>query len=262
MVPYVLTGYNCVPIASHTSRTARKYDMTTLDFGCQDDIRDCVQSSEADYIVSLIGKYGSSSFGEMLEANVNVAHSIMQTILDTGRIETRMLFIGSAAEYGTPNENPITEDHELAPVNLYGLTKMYQSKLVAHYYKTYGIRALVARTFNLRGRGLPSCLAVGNFQRQIDEAADGAVIKVGNLATQRDYLDIHQAVRDYEKIFVNGIPGEFYNVCSGIPLKISDLLNQLISESGKQINVAVDTSLLRDNDTAVVYGDRTKLDSL
>ena len=215
-----------------------------------------------DYIVNLIGLFGNASYKELIRANVEISYNILQAIVDIGALETRLLFIGSAAEYGAVKVNPVSEKYEPAPVNMYGLSKGFQTQLVGFYHHSHQVQAVVARTFNLTGLGVSATLSVGSFQTQIDAAKDGDTIKAGNLDSIRDFLDVEAAVAMYMTILLHGKAGEVYNVCSGKPTRIGDLLNNMIVNSGKRLVVKVSQQKLHGNDVREIYGDRTKFDEL
>jgi GDP-4-dehydro-6-deoxy-D-mannose reductase len=98
--------------------------------------------------------------------------------------------------------------------------------------------------------------------RQIEEAPKGGVIKVGNISTSRDFLDISEVVRRYWQLLAKGLPGEIYNVCSGTPRTIRSILQDLIAASGKELRVETDPTRYKAQDVASIYGDSAKYDSL
>jgi GDP-4-dehydro-6-deoxy-D-mannose reductase len=56
-----------------------------------------------------------------------------------------------------------------------------------------------------------------------------------------------------------GQPGEVFNVCTGHPHTMQDILDALIGHSRAQIEVKVDQSRFRPVDIPVLYGDYTAL---
>ncbi len=212
------------------------------------------------YILNLIGLFRAASYEEFMQTNVEISRNILQGVVDLGAFETRLLFIGSAAEYGAVTTNPISEQDSTIPISLYGLSKAFQTEIVQFYHRVYQVQSVIARTFNLTGQGISASLSVGNFQKQIDAAQDGDTIKVGNLNAERDFLDVEAAVRLYMELLLNGNAGEVYNVCSGKPVRIGDLLAGMIASSGKTLLLEVSHHLLRDNDISRIYGSRAKLD--
>ena len=65
----------------------------------------------------------------------------------------RFVFTSSAAVYGTPQKQPITEEHPLKPVNLYGVTKVSAEKLVNAYHTNSGLTTTILRLSNVYGLG-------------------------------------------------------------------------------------------------------------
>jgi len=215
-----------------------------------------------DYIVNFIGLFRAASYQELIRSNVEISHNILQAVVDTNALETRLLFIGSAAEYGAASVNPVLEQDPSMPVSLYGLSKVFQTHLVRFFHQAHRVKSVIARTFNLTGKGISTSLSVGNFQTQIDAAQDGDTIKVGNLDPERDFLEVETAVALYMDLLRHGKAGEAYNVCSGKPIRIGDLLADMIARSGKTLVLEVSPQLLRGNEISRIYGSRAKLNEL
>jgi GDP-4-dehydro-6-deoxy-D-mannose reductase len=74
----------------------------------------------------------------------------------------------------------------------------------------------------------------GAFASQIaarEAGTEQGPLTVGNLDSQRDFVDVRDAVRAYALAAMHGSSGELYNVCSGIPTRISDVLSMLIAKA-------------------------------
>lgn len=86
-----------------------------------------------------------------LAFNVNVrgTHNILLLCLNKD-IE-KIIFASSAAVYGNPRVIPISEDHPLDPINLYGLTKVLGENIIKWYSKIYGLKYVIFRYFNVYG---------------------------------------------------------------------------------------------------------------
>lgn len=63
----------------------------------------------------------------------------------------KIIFSSSASVYGNPKKTPITEEHALKPISVYGETKVAFEKLLKSFEKTYGIKYLSLRYFNAGG---------------------------------------------------------------------------------------------------------------
>ena len=235
-----------------------KVDYHTVDATDRGALHALLDELRPTHICNLVGTFGNDDFARLLAINVAIPESILAWAAGSDSVQ-RVLLIGSAAEYGVPEKNPITEDHPLRPVNLYGLSKVYQTRLAELYHRTRGVPVVVARTFNIYGPGAPRSLAVGNWQAQIDAAKDGDTIRVGNLETYRDYLHVDEVARDYWTLLERGEGGEVYNVCSGEATKMATVLESMLQATGKHVDVDQDQNLRKANDVPVVFGSRVKI---
>lgn len=62
-----------------------------------------------------------------------------------------LVFSSTAAVYGIPKEVPIKEDHPMAPVNVYGETKLAAERMIASFSQ---ISSVILRYFNAAGADL------------------------------------------------------------------------------------------------------------
>jgi nucleoside-diphosphate-sugar epimerase len=235
----------------------RKTDATD-----RDEVSDLVSNVHPTYLLNLVGVFNATTYEEYIRINVDVSRHILETVtINQVEIE-KVLLIGSAAEYGAVQKNPVSERDETRPVNLYGLSKLIQTQLALYFHRNHRVPCVVARTFNVLGEGISPSLSVGNFLAQIEKANDGDTIRVGNLEAQRDFLPINEVVASYWEILTRGEPGEVYNVCSGVPIRMRDVLDSMIQRSGKRLEVEQSSQLFKSNDISRIYGDRSKLDAL
>jgi len=197
----------------------------------------------------------------LYKINVGIAWNLLNYYSKRGFEGIKFLFIGSAAEYGIPDVNPIDETASCNPVNEYGLTKLYQTELALYFIRKYNANISIARIFNVDGLELSDKLAIGRWRKEIQTLSDNSILKVGNLNTIRDYLDIHKVAQDLLVLCLHGKP-LVYNVCSGKPTIMSDLLQEIINNSGKKIRIQRDLNLIRTDDVPEIIGNRLLLNSL
>lgn len=62
-----------------------------------------------------------------------------------------LVFSSTAAVYGEPEAVPIPEDARLAPVNVYGESKLMFEKVLDWYQRVHGLRSVRFRYFNVAG---------------------------------------------------------------------------------------------------------------
>jgi GDP-4-dehydro-6-deoxy-D-mannose reductase len=179
-------------------------------------------------------------------------------------LEPRLLVVGSAEEYGLvrPEETPLGEDHPLRPVSPYAVSKVAQGFLALQYALSLGMPIVRTRTFHHTGPRRGEQFAESSFARQLAEIEAGRRaprLDVGNLDAVRDFTDVRDVVRAYWALLECGQPGEVYNVCSGRGVRLADLLEELVRQSGQEVEIRVDPARLRPADVPVLVGNPARL---
>lgn len=208
-----------------------------LDCSDADSVKGLYRHVRPDRIYHLAGSF-QNDYEIDYRTNVLSTRGLFEAMLEAGRA-TRILIVGSAAEYGSVVNNPVSEEQQLRPRSIYGLTKMFQTELMRYYVAQKGIEAVMARPFNLYGEGVSRSLFIGKVYGEIERYKKGEITKIvlGNLQNRRDYLHVERAVADYQTIMERGERGNVYNVGSGQSVKTADLLNKILSENGIPLDV-------------------------
>ncbi len=230
-------------------------------------VKALVDRTRPDRIFHLAGST-SGEFEMARAVNADGARFLCQAVRGLG-LRTRIVVIGSAAEYGfvAPGENPVPESRATRPVTVYGLTKAFQTAIAAYYAGRHELDIVVARPFNLLAPGLGEHLFVGRTERLIARFQRGeiATLEFGNLSSARDYVDGDEAVRQLLLIAEKGGRGEVYHVASGRPVVMRELLARLLREAG------IDPGVVREvperhshlgTDVPTIYADITKTRAL
>lgn len=199
---------------------------------------------------------------DTLENNIRAELNVLEAVRRSGR-EVRVLVIGSNEEYGAPqpDELPQTEGSPLRPHNPYAVSKIAQDFLGFQYHLAYGLPVIRVRPFNHTGPGQSPRFVVPAFASQVARIEAGLqepVVKVGNLEVARDFTDVRDIVRAYHLAVTQGKAGEVYNLASGRPQSVRELLEMLLSYSEVQIRVEKDPDRYRPVDVPVVYGSADK----
>ncbi|MES0192035.1 MULTISPECIES: GDP-mannose 4,6-dehydratase [unclassified Mesorhizobium] len=192
---------------------------------------------------------------------MNLAESVMRHAP-----KARFVYVGSSEAYGASflsANGPVTESAPLRPMTVYGATKAAADLMIGQMAYD-GLRAIRFRPFNHTGPGQSDSYVVSDFARQVAEIASDKrepVIHVGNLEAERDFLDVRDVVRAYVNSAILDLdagPGHVYNIASGHPRKIRDILDALVAQSGIDIEVRAAPEKLRPNDIPVASGDASK----
>ena len=244
------------------SRTA-KDGVVRIDLGDPDETRHVVGRIRPTRIFHCAGAF-TNNWESDFPANVEWTRSLLEAVRALVPA-CRVLLIGSAAEYGNPPAGAVTETVPLRPVNVYGMTKAMQTMLMEYFNRSCGMDIVMARTFNLFGPGCPPNLFPGRVAEQIERVRCGLQEKIElcSLNSRRDYLHISDAVRAYARIMEHGRAGEIYNVGSGAPVKMYDLLQKILQEAGlPTANVASSAEHHSKTNVPEIYADIRKLNAL
>ena len=186
--------------------------------------------------------------------------------LQTHAPDAHLLYVSSAEVDGKSlfDGAPAAEGALLQPVNPYAASKAAADILVRQAAAA-GLSASVARPFNHTGPGQTDAFVVPAFARQIARIEAGLqppVIEVGSLDEERDFLNVADVVDAYVMLLQQRQAvraGEVFNVASGVPVRIGDLLDRLLSRARVRVEVRVDPSRLRATPIPRVAGDASRL---
>ena len=201
---------------------------------------------------------------ETIQTNVLGTIHLFEGLREEG-LSPRVFVAASSAEYGytARNAHTLVEDDELRPVHPYGLSKVCQDLLSLQYHRAYGLPVIRGRIFNTIGPGKTGD-APSDFARQLVEVERGRLdhVDVGNLDTVRDFMDVRDMVRAIRQVTERGVPGEVYNLCTGTPVRLDELLNGILRRSRTPVTVRREPARCRAADEPWIVGDNRKLRAL
>lgn len=238
-----------------------------LDITNPQEIEDVLNEEKPDYIFHLAAQSSVALSWKnpqlTIDINIKGTVNLLDAIRDNCK-DVKVLLIGSGEEYGhvKPNEVPIIEDNNTRPGNIYAVTKVTQNMIGRLYHEAYGLNIMSTRSFNHTGPNQAPMFVVADFCKQVADIEKGSqepIISVGNLSAKRDFTDVRDVVRAYCLLMEKGNSGETYNVGSGKAIEIKEILDMILEESSKTIEVKTDESKLRPVDVPIIEADITKI---
>ena len=200
--------------------------------------------------------------------NVGGTRAVLQACLDEG--VDRVLFSSSAAVFGEPPVELVTEETPVAPISPYGETKLVGEWMLRDVATATGLRWIALRYFNVAGAGATELAdrSVNNlvpmvFQRLTDGAnpqlfGDDYPTRDGSCV--RDYIhvvDLAEAHAAAAKRLDDGPVGEVYNVGRGEGVTVKEVLTTMREVTG--VDFAVDVVARRPGDAPSYFADATKI---
>jgi UDP-glucose 4-epimerase len=202
------------------------------------------------------------------DENVGGMRSLLQSCVDEG--VDRVLFSSSAAVFGNPPVDFVTEETPVAPMSPYGETKLVGEWMLRDVAAATGLRWAALRYFNVAGAGAPELAdrSVNNlvpmtFQALTEgrnpqlfgddyDTRDGSCI--------RDYIhvvDLAEAHAAAAARLDEAPMGEVFNVGRGEGITVSEVFATVREVTG--IDFTVDVVGRRAGDPAAYFADATKI---
>jgi GDP-4-dehydro-6-deoxy-D-mannose reductase len=195
-----------------------------------------------------------------LEANVVGTHNLLEAVrLEAPRC--RVLVTGSALVY-KPSEEPLSEASPIGPRSPYALSKLAQELLSLHAHRDDGADVVLTRSFNHFGPRQDPAFVGSGVAKQLALIEAGRlepILQIGNLDARRDLTDVRDTVCAYRDLLAHGRPGVIYNVCSGQPRPIRELVRSLVARANVRVEIRIDPGRLRPNDVPLVVGDARRI---
>jgi UDP-glucose 4-epimerase len=160
-------------------------------------------------------------------ANVDGTFNVLEAARARG--VRRFVYVASSSCYGIPSAYPTPETAPADPRYPYALTKYLGEQLVLHWASVYRLPAASVRLFNVygpRARTSGSYGAVfGVFLAQL--MAGKPLTVVGDGEQTRDFTFVSDVVDALLTVAASDRIGEVYNVGSGRPVSVNELIRLL-----------------------------------
>lgn len=168
---------------------------------------------------------------------------------------SKVLLASSANVYGNCDASPITEDQPAAPVSHYAMSKLAMEYLAKTYLDRLPL--VFSRPFNYTGVGQASNFLIPKLVNHFAQKATW--IELGNLDVQREFNDVRMVCCAYMALLENGLVGETYNICSGQPFALLDVIRELTDITGHKIDTQVNPAFVRAHEVQRLCGSPAKL---
>jgi len=232
-------------------------DMFAVDLCDRDAVAAMVAEVRPDVVAHLAGIafVGHANVEAIYRVNVVGTRNLLEALASGSDQPTSVLLASSANIYGNASVPVIDEDVPPAPANDYAVSKLAMEYMARLWMDKLPIT--IVRPFNYTGVGqadnflLPKI--VSHFRR------NEARIELGNLAIARDFSDVRMVARAYRRILAAAPAGEAFNVCSGTPHSLSNVIEMMGEIAGYRIDVQVNPAFVRANDVLQLTGSNRKL---
>lgn len=161
-----------------------------------------------------------------IENNIIGATYLLEAMRKVG--VKKIIFSSSACVYGNPDKLPLTENSTIKePTNIYGFTKLTIENLLKFYHENYGFDVIILRYFNAYGPNeshVPETHIIPNIIKAVLKKEPVPIYWKGEQV--RDFIYVGDLASAHVDVLnLNGY--QIFNVGTGIPVKINDLLEKI-----------------------------------
>ena len=212
------------------------------DIGDKESVRTVIRQgkpSRVFHAASLTPAKAQRSIQALFSTNVTGTLHVLEAL--TNESPTALTVVcSSGAVYGESHGGPLSESSPVQPVSAYGASKVAQEMGAVSYGVEHALSIIRVRPFNVVGPGEPDGLVSSAFCRQVAAAELGLgppVLAVGRLDSVRDFTDVRDVARACLLLSERGTPGEAYNICSGRPVAIAQVLDLVLHHARVSMSV-------------------------
>lgn len=190
---------------------------------------DIIRNHHYDFIIHLAANsyVPPSVKNPRFDFDVNLLGSFMlMDFLRKQPKDVKIIYASSAAVYGDPSENPISENTNLAPISPYGVSKLAAERYFYVFSKLYGLRTTILRFFSVYGPRQKKQLI---YDMMVKMKHNPQQIEVFGDGTQtRDLLYVDDLVKVICLVMEkSSFQGDVINVGSGVGYPIIEIIQQI-----------------------------------
>ena len=159
-----------------------------------------------------VGKSIENPYNDYM-VNVTVTHNLLFSLYQVGLLNTRVIFISSAAVYGNPKTLPIIEESELNPLSPYALHKIMCENICMYMRQNFNLDIKILRVFSAYGKGLEKQIFWDMYQKY---TRMNKLPMYGTGFETRDYINIEDLAQAIFLVAMKAPRSEMvYNIANG-----------------------------------------------
>jgi UDP-glucose 4-epimerase len=193
---------------------------------------------------------------ESSDINIRGTINVLQAA-KSSKVLRKIVFASTAAVYPI-SEVATAENHEVRPLDIYGLSKLAGEHLCQRFHLETNIDTIVCRFFNAFGPNETNPHLIPEIENQLREGQ--RTISLGNLTPKRDFIHTHDMAEAMTKLIFSDIHGyDVFNLGRGIEYAVTEIVETFEKLLGEKITIEVDPARVRKVERMHLLADVSKL---
>lgn len=168
-----------------------------------------------------------------MKTNVLGTYNVLEA---SRKVKVRtVIHISTDEVYGSIAEGSADENHLLKPNSPYAASKAASDLIARSYFVTHGLDVRITRCCNNYGKFQFPEKVIPVFIRKL--LAGEKVTIYGDGRNEREWIHVSDHVRGIQLVLKNGMPGEIYNIGTGMHFSNNDLANRIIEAMNLDLNM-------------------------
>lgn len=267
-------------LSTSTRERIGEHELVELDVAGPDAVETLTKLFEKRGIESVIHFAARKQVGESVarpmwyyQQNVGGLTNVL-TAMDAAGVD-KIIFSSSAATYGEPPVDVVTEDTVKNPINPYGETKLIGEWMMADCARAWGLNWIGLRYFNAAGAGWPELgdqaimnlipMVFDRLQRGEAPRLFGDDYPTPDGSCVRDYIHVLDLARAHvlalKRLYAgNDLDHRVFNVATGTGSSVKAVLAEIGRASGLDTTPVVDARRPGDPPTLIASPERIRTD--
>ncbi|MBN1386937.1 MAG: NAD(P)-dependent oxidoreductase [Bacteroidales bacterium] len=191
-------------------------------------------------------------------ADINIRGTMNILNACTGLPSLTKIFFASTAAVYPISDFAVSENHELLPLDIYGLSKLTGEHLFKKFWLETGIDTIVCRFFNAFGPNETNPHLIPEIETQLKGGL--RTIKLGNLTPKRDFIHTYDMASAVSKLLkLKKANYDIFNLGRGIEYSVVEIVEAFERQLNEKIEIEVDPARVRKVERQHLLADVSKL---
>ncbi len=200
--------------------------------------------------------YCNAHPAEATEINVSGTMSVLDACEGSS---VEQIFVASTAAVYPIASGAMSEEHEVGPLDIYGITKLATERLASEFHLRTGVQVIVGRFFNAFGPNETNPHLIPEIQRQV--LSGSRTLKLGNLDPKRDFIHTEDMARAMLALLRKVDEGwSIFNIGRGIEYSVREVVEAFQRQLGEELTIEVDPARVRKVERMHLLADVSKLE--